>query len=183
MSTCTHHASQVGATLVELVISIVIISVGLTGLLFVINRNVLSSADPMVQHQAVAIAEAYLEEILAKEFCEPGNTCQAGTANPGATCTPCAAPPPPARTVRDSICDYAGHADSSGAGAGPRDQNNNALGLDDYAVQVAVVQDNTATLGALRGDTCDVMRVDVTVTGPTGVSFTLSGYRTNYGPN
>jgi len=44
-----------GATLVELVVSIVVISIGLAGILSVMNRNLSSSGDPMVQHQAIAI--------------------------------------------------------------------------------------------------------------------------------
>lgn len=168
-----------GVTLVELILSVVIIGVGLAGIIAVINQNVLSSADPMAQHQAVAIAEAYMEEILAKDFCEPGNTCTPGTPNnppPGATCQICGVVE--ARALRNSVCDYNNHADNNGPGQGPRDQNNSVLGLDNYTVQVAVAQD--AVLGALNGQNCDVLRVDVTVTGPVNTNFTLSGYRTNY---
>lgn len=178
MTTTTRRVRQSGLTLVELVISIVVIGVGLAGILVVINQNVFTSADPMAQHQAVAVAESYLAEILAKDFCEPGNTCQPGQPNPGANCTPCGAVE--ARALRNSVCDYNGHTDGSGPGLGPRDQDNNVLGLDDYAVQVTVTQDATASLGALAGNTCDVLRVDINVTGPAGVNFTLSGYRTNY---
>ena len=46
-----------GVTLVELIVSIVIIGASLAGILMVILRNTGASADPMIWHQSVAIAE------------------------------------------------------------------------------------------------------------------------------
>ena len=66
--------SQHGLTLVELVISIVIISIALTAILAVMNRTTSSSGDPMVRAQAVAIAESYLEEILLQPYLDPDGT-------------------------------------------------------------------------------------------------------------
>ena len=60
-----------GFTLVELVIAMVVISIALSGVLMVMNYTTAHSADPMIQHQAVAIAEAYLEEILLKPYADP----------------------------------------------------------------------------------------------------------------
>lgn len=54
-------------TLIELIVFIVIISVGLAGILSVMNVTVRSSANPMLQKQAVAMAEAILDEILSKD--------------------------------------------------------------------------------------------------------------------
>lgn len=50
---------------------IVIITVGLVGILSVMNLTTRSSADPMVRKQAMAMAEAVLEEVLAKSYCDP----------------------------------------------------------------------------------------------------------------
>lgn len=145
---------QRGVTLVELIISIVIISVGLAGIIVVINRNVLSSADPMVQHQAVAIAEAYLEEILAKEFNDPDGT------NVGET-----------RATFDNVADYNGLPDNV-----VRDQSGNAIaGLGQYTVTAQVVNQDLSGTGA-----ANALLVTVTVTGPGNINFVLSGYRTNY---
>ncbi len=55
---------QNGATLIELIITIVVISSALVGILSIINITTRHSADPVVQQQAIAIAESYLEEIL-----------------------------------------------------------------------------------------------------------------------
>jgi MSHA pilin protein MshD len=63
---------QHGVTLVELILTMVIISVALVGILSVINLTVSHSADPLVNQQAIAIAESYLEEILLQNY--SGNT-------------------------------------------------------------------------------------------------------------
>lgn len=153
-----------GVTLIELVISISIVAVAVTGTLLSINRTVRSSADPMIVRQALAIGEAYIEEILLKGYYDPdlgaaGGVCPVAEAS---------------RDLYDNICDYDGLSD-----AGARDQNNNAVaGLASYQVDVAV-ESATATLGALVGDPA-VVRVDVTVASGAEVNLTLSGYRANY---
>ena len=58
---------QKGLTLVELIAFIVIVSIGLTGILAVMNQTVRSSADPMARKQALSFAEAVLEEVMAKD--------------------------------------------------------------------------------------------------------------------
>lgn len=57
---------QRGVTLIELIVFIVIISVGLAGILAVMNATVGASANPMLRKQAVTMAEAILEEVLAR---------------------------------------------------------------------------------------------------------------------
>ena len=142
-----------GTTLVELIVSIVVVSVALSGVLMVIVRNTSASADPMIWHQAVAIAEAYLEEALTKEFTDP--TLPEG----GET-----------RATFDDVGDY-NFTDN-----GARDQNGNLInGLGGYTVQVQAIQE------ALNGIAlADAWRVTVTVTPPNGGAIAISGYRTNY---
>ena len=62
---------QRGMTLIELVVSIVVISVGLAGVLGVFNLVIRHSADPLLIKQTQAVADALLEEILLKDFCDP----------------------------------------------------------------------------------------------------------------
>lgn len=155
---------RTGATLVELVIAIVVISIALTGTLMVMDQTTRHSADPMLETQAIAIAEAYLEEILLLPFIDPdldpltGPTCPPEETN---------------RTLFDNVCDYRNTDD-----AGARDQTDAAVaGLEDYRVRVSV--DTSATLGALSGSNT-VLRVDVRVTHPANIDLMLSGYRTRY---
>ena len=155
---------EAGVTLIELVISIAVIAIAVTGTLLVIARTTRASADPMVQRQASAIAESYLEEILAKPYYDP-------TLGAGGGACPAAGGP---RATWDNVCDYAGLDD-----AGARDQFAVAVaGLSAYRVRVSV-DSATATLGALTG-AANVIRVDVRVTHSLPLDLVLSGYRANY---
>lgn len=64
---CTKSA-QHGLSLIELVVAIVIISVGLVGILSVLRLSTTKSADPLVSKQARAVADALMEEILSRDF-------------------------------------------------------------------------------------------------------------------
>lgn len=147
-----------GVTLIELIVAMVVISVALTGVLLVINYTTSHSADPVLRHQAIAIAEAYMEEITLKDFTDPD--------------------PDPAddgesdRILFDDVDDYHGLADPRAA-----DQTGAAIaGLANYSVNVSVVPESYGPGGApVNG-----LRIDVTVTDPAGESLTLTGYRANY---
>jgi MSHA pilin protein MshD len=62
-----------GSSLVELIMFIVIIGIAVAGVLGAMSLSTRASADPLIQKQALAIAEAYLEEVLAMPFtyCDP----------------------------------------------------------------------------------------------------------------
>jgi MSHA pilin protein MshD len=156
-------AGERGATLVELVISIAIIAIVVSGTLLLVQKVAVHSADPMIERQALAIAQAYLEEILLRPYWDP-TLGSAGGACPAA---------PGSRALYDNVCDYRGLDD-----AGARDQTGAAVtGLGAYRVRVAV--DTAATLGDLSGS-ADVLRVDVRVTHPAAVDLVLSGFKARY---
>jgi type II secretory pathway pseudopilin PulG len=69
MSTKTLSVA-LGFTLIELIVFIVIVSVGLTGVLASLNISVKSSADPLQPKQALAIAEATLESMLLRNYAD-----------------------------------------------------------------------------------------------------------------
>jgi MSHA pilin protein MshD len=138
---------------VELTISIVVIAIAVGVVLGTITQSVASSADPMQTQQAVAIAEAYLEEILLRPTTDPDGS-------DGET----------ARSDFDDVDDYDGLFDS-----GARDQFDTTIaGLGDYDVAVSVV----ATTALPGVPSSAALRVDVTVSRAPDVSFTVSGYRT-----
>lgn len=148
-----------GLSLIELVVAIVVVAICLTGAFALVDSTTRRSVDPMLERQALAIAEAYLEEILQQSHLDPDE---------GALC-----PTPEAdRSLFDNVCDYAGLVD-----AGARDQTGRAIeGLDAYRVEIQV--DPAATLGTLTGGT-QVLRIDVRVTDPLGRHILLSSYRSN----
>ncbi|MDO8595942.1 MAG: prepilin-type N-terminal cleavage/methylation domain-containing protein [Sulfuricaulis sp.] len=142
-----------GVTLVELIVSIVVIGVALAGVMVVIVRNTSASADPLIWHQAVIVGEAYLEEILTKNFTADGVEAS--------------------RDLYDDVMDYNGLTDSP-----PRDQNGTAITtLAGYSVNVQVTTEALNDITAASGN---AVRAQVTVTMPTGGSVVVSGYRTNY---
>lgn len=175
MSAPRHIPKQAGATLVELIVSIVIISVGLAGILTVMDSTTRSSGDALVQQQAIAIAEAYLEEIALKDFCDPNNAapCAVGNAPGSPNCIVCPAAEANRRDF-DNVCDYNNRTDT-----GARDQNGSAVaGLGSYTVETNVA--TNAGLDTLTGGNCEVLRVQVDVSHPFIATVTLSGHRTNY---
>jgi MSHA pilin protein MshD len=156
---------QSGFSLIELVISIVIIGIAVTGILSVMNITTRHSADPMIQQQALAIAEAYLEEIELRAFCDPSDP-----SLPGACSNPCPGAEA-ARDLYDNVCDYNGLSDS-----GARDQTGTAVtGLEDYTIDVTVTPEALSGIGVSNS-----LRIDVRVQHSNLVDITLSGYRTFY---
>jgi MSHA pilin protein MshD len=167
-------STNTGFTLIELIITVVVLGIGATAFTMLIIQTTRGSVDPLLRVQANAIAQSYLEEILAQSFCDPNfsNDCPNDcTANACSTCTI----PDGGRPNFNDICDYQGLID-----AGARDRNGAPIsGLGSYNVSVTV--DDSASLGGLLGGAGQVIRVDVDVThtglpGPVG----LSGYRVNF---
>jgi MSHA pilin protein MshD len=151
MNPMTCSLNNRGFSLVELIISMVVVSIALGGVLMVMNYTILHSADPMLEHQAVAIAESYLEEVLLHAYTDPDGVSGESV-----------------RSLFDDVADYDGLTD-----VGARDQNGNAIvGLDHYTVSVDIV-DTT-----LNGVACK--RATVRVSHPADIDLVLSGYRTNY---
>lgn len=146
-------------SLIELVVAIVVVSIALTGTMLLVDTTMRRSADPMLERQAISIAEAYLAEILQKAYLDPddGSLCGA---------------PEASRDRYDNICDYDGLAD-----VGARSQEGLAVtGLGSYRVDIAI--DQSANLGGVSGS-ADVLRIDAAVTDPLGRVVRLAAYRTN----
>lgn len=142
-----------GFTLVEVVMSIAIIAVAIGGVMLVFVVALRHSADPQRQQQAVALAEGYLDEILARDYDDPDGV---GTGE--------------SRADFDDVRDYDGLDESP-----PRDQDGNTLdGLDDYRVRVAVA--DSSALGP-PGATVPARRIDVRVTAPPLVDTLISAYK------
>jgi MSHA pilin protein MshD len=90
---------QRGMTLIELITFIVIVSVGLAGVLTVMNITTRSSADPLIRKQALAVAEAMMEEVLSKDF--QNDPADPGNASATLGCTPTTAPRCALNTLTD----------------------------------------------------------------------------------
>jgi MSHA pilin protein MshD len=149
------HARQRGVTLVELIVAITIVAIAATTILGTMATVASRSADAMVQQQAIAIGQAYLDEILQRWVVDPNG-----------------APPNTGRGSWDLVDQYNGLTDT-----GAHDQFGNAIAaLSTYNVSVSVV--SSTALTGIPGSAA--RRIDVTVTRAPNVAVILSGYRTSY---
>ena len=184
-----------GFSLVELIIAVVIMGVGLAGLMSVMPLAIRSSADPLVIKQALAIAEALLEEaeLMPFTFCDP-NDAQAAIAQSATIgATGCAAlieasGPEPAETRYnastpfDNVNDYNGY--DSAADGGIRDITNTLIAeLAPYRATVAITPVALGGIAATDANgQANVLLITVTVTGPASTTVVLNGYRAKYAP-
>ena len=146
-----------GFSLIELIVAIVIISIGLAGVLTAFTSNLKTSADPMLRKQMLSVAEGMMGEITLKPFAINGIAPRNGRVACGA--------PASVRTAFNDLRDYAGYATT-----GVCDINGTAVaGLGSYSVAVTVANDG-GVLGGLAA--ADVLRVTVSVTRGNGSADT-----------
>ena len=162
---------QRGLTLIELIIFIVIVSVGLVGILLVINTVVKSSADPMVRKQSIAMADAILEEVLLKAYADPGD----GVSSSSGDCAN-------ARVSLDDVDDYKcfdGTTPETKIFGNQMIASSTTYFLPNtFWAQVLVSLPVTVTAGGVGG--VAMKKVTVKVTDPSNTTYELSGYRGNY---
>ncbi|RZI43054.1 type II secretion system protein [Herbaspirillum sp. HC18] len=191
---CTSAAGrtrQSGISLIELVMFIVIISVALAGILSVLNVTSRHSADPQQRKQALAIAEALLEEVRSAQFtyCDPADEKAEDADNTSDCTTSLETVGPEAGNTRpfDNVNDYVSKLDLEQPAF-----NNSGGVLADVAGTALPVTGYTATLrltseelgGISSGATpaaMEVLRITVRVSYGSE-SITLDGYRTRYAP-
>jgi len=182
-----------GISLIELIVFIVIVSTAVAAVLGALSMATRASADPLIQKQALAIAEALLEEVELMPFtyCDPDDP-NAATALNAAACTaggaevigaePLAPYGPETRfsgtTPFDNVNDYhtysmIGITDITGAAI---------AGLANYTAGVTIANQ---ALGAITAASGEALLITVTVSGPAGSNTTvvLDGYRVRYAPN
>ncbi|MEX0899227.1 MAG: prepilin-type N-terminal cleavage/methylation domain-containing protein [Gammaproteobacteria bacterium] len=141
-----------GFTLVELIMGIVVMAVAVGGVLLAMRTTVAKSADPMIAHQGIAVAEAYMEEILTKNFTGASPVCASRATYNSASC-------------------YDGLSQS------PTNQSGTAIAaLSAYTVTVGIGAAGTCGAGLAGGES----RIAVAVTHPSGFTYQLDGCITDY---
>jgi MSHA pilin protein MshD len=153
-------------------ITIVIMSIALVAIASVISTSVSRSVDPLIQHKAVLLAQAYFDEILTKRFAE--NTPVGGVpADTSASVCTVGSEPGESRRKYDDVDDYDSLDEMP-----PRLQTD--INLNDYAdyrVQVSVICSGLA-LGLASN--ADAKVVTLTVDPPVIASITFTAYRGNF---
>jgi len=168
---------QNGFTLVEVVIVIVLVGAMMAGMTALFTTNVGSSHRPYLRQKALAVANAFMDEILRKQWNE-ATPLGGGCVNTGASC----ATGPGAiaigtdgesRSLYDDIDDYHSLSQSP-----PQDSDGVDMpGYTGFTVDVTVVQPganwNTIPLA-------DVRLITVTVTSTNNEAISISAYRVNF---
>jgi MSHA pilin protein MshD len=142
--------NQRGVTLVELIVTIVVISLAGSALLGTLSYLAGTGTAPMLQAQAQSIADAYLTEITSKSFTDPNGVDGEGS-----------------RALFDDVDDYAGLNDPAA-----QDAFGNPAG--NFGVRVVLTGGG---LGALPA--ADVWRIDVSVD-YADTTLVATGYKTRH---
>jgi len=171
---------QQGVTLVELVISIVILSIAMVAVMNSFSFTMKHSADPLWRNKTLKLAQLYLDEILAKNYdhATPAGgvplvaspDCSAGYIGPDGAET---------RAVYNDVDDYHNYGITD-----PNDARPTSLtgGLDssysDYSVTV-VVSCDTGDLVSASG-TSHAKKVTLSITPPGQNTMTFAAYKGNF---
>src|SRR5579859_4595861 len=104
-----------GLSLIEVVVFIVVVSIGVTGVAILFDQMTRSSVDPVVRKQALAIATSLMEEIELQPYtyCDPDDPAVYTATSPAGCTTPELIGPEPGETRYadprfDNVNDYAG---------------------------------------------------------------------------
>ncbi len=168
---------------------IVIVSAAVAGVLGALSLATRASADPMIQKQALAIAEALLEEVQLQPFtyCDPDDANTATADNAAGCASTVEAMGPDGGETRtgdppyDNVNDYqVGGVGGPGLSVSPISDLTGAAitGLDSYSVNVQVAAQALDTVPSSAA-----ALITVTVTGPGNTTVVLHGYRARYAPN
>ncbi len=178
---------QAGISLIELIMFIVVVGIGVAGILSVFNITTRSSADPLQRKQALAVAEALLEEVALLPFthCDPDGFVSETVCNQTEGSGPETSSPAESRgslsAPFDNVNDYHKFILTPEA----TDLGNSSLVTvpPGYEATVKVENDGTLGTGAVAIPDTDALRITVTVTYNGGTdNIVLEGYRTRYAP-
>ncbi|OZG70848.1 MSHA biogenesis protein MshD [Hahella sp. CCB-MM4] len=158
---------QNGITLIELVISIVVLGIALTAIVSAISTSVSRSSNILLQDRMIELSQAYMDEIVGKRFDEdtpiggypPVTNCTINTEEGD-------------RGSFDDVDDY------DGLDEAPTSQTTaNFANYTDYRVTVSVV-----CAGTDMGLSADkwAKRVQVAITAPNGQVMVFTAYKGNY---
>jgi len=171
--------TQAGFTLVETVIVIVLVGAMLAGMTSLFMNNVGNSHRPYLRQKALAVANAFLDEILRKQWNEAtplGGGCVntgSGSCASGPAAVAIGVDGTEGRATFDDIDDYNGLNQSP-----PQDSSATDMpGYAGYTVAVSVVQPGAVWNGV---PAADVRLITVSVTSSSNETISVSAYRVNF---
>lgn len=195
---------QGGVTLVELIAAIVILAIALVGITAAVSSAVSRSSDTMLEARAVALAQSYLDEILARRFDEGSGErgippCTINSSNPDHACSTQLGPetgePPSApdysRQHFNDVDDYHGLDEGFGQSRPLLDADGlERIGYDNFRVSVTVrylqldpggAEENLAMVAGGPQYMHDAKLITVTVSHPgQPQGWQFSAYKANF---
>ncbi len=176
---------QLGFTMIETVMFIVVIGIALSVVVMQFRQSIGHSHEPYVRQRGIALMNAYMDEIVRKRWneCTPvgggwidtvASICPDGSSIPGI------GPDGENRSQFDDIDDYHGVSDSPPQfpdQTDPVDGQSPMPGYDGFSVSVSVSQPGSAWNGV---PAIDVRHITVTVTTPAAETFSIHAYRLNF---
>ena len=178
-SLCRQRGCQRGFTLIELVVTMLILSVAALGVMYSLSLGLRHQSDALWQPKAVALAESYMEEILGRRYDERSPSGGVPPCSTATTACSIAAAfnDGEVRAQFDDVDDYDGLNEQP-----PRDVYGNPRSdYDSYRVAVSVAYASPAQVTALGLDsTTDAKLVTVTVSTPESGSMSFSALRGNF---
>lgn len=182
----THY--QLGVTLVEMVVVIIILAIALTTVTQLISQNTVSGANTLDETKAIELAQSYLGEIKAKRYdenspsggvppCDGVSGAGACTANTDAALGPDSGES--SRALFDDVDDFDDLDEGSGSGNALLDaEGNSRTGYENFRVQVQVTYSGASA--PRSGSTSDSKKIVLTVTQPNGEALDFTVHRGNY---
>lgn len=166
------HRFQMGVTLVELVITIVVVGIALSALISALTTGITNSTTPLWESKALTLSQAYLDEISAMRF---DDQTPVGGGEVSAAVSPCiASNEGQSRAGFDDVDDYNGLSDT------PPVLIDSTIDMAEYsAYQVSVlVLCAGSELGLSNNNLAK--RITVIVQTPTGDSRSVAIYKGNF---
>jgi len=169
---------QSGLTLIELVITIVVLGIALSALVSALTTGIGRSAQPMWEGKALELSQAYLDEILAKKF---DDTTPLGGGQVLLAASPCTqSSEGQARAMFDDVDDYHGVSD-----APPllTDSGISMARYSNYQVDITVLCAGTdlgTSNGSLLTDASLAKRITVSISVPSGEVRSVTAYKGNF---
>lgn len=172
LTTAPARTSQAGVTLVELVITIVVVGIALSALISALTTGITNSTIPLWESKALTLSQAYLDEISAMRF---DDQTPVGGGEVDAGVSPCSlSTEGQSRASFDDVDDYNGVSDT------PPILIDSTIDMAEYAsyqVDVFVVCAGSE-LGLSTNNLAK--RITVTVQTPTGDSRSVAIYKGNF---
>lgn len=163
------HQSQKGVTLIEMVITIVILGIALSALISSLSSGISQSATPLWESRSLELTQAYLDEILAMKF--DGTQPLGG----GVVSGVCAiSSDGQSRANYDDVDDYDGLNDS------PPQLIETSLDMSTYSDFSVLVSVSCSGTELNLSDDAFAKRIVVTVKVPGGQSRSVAVYKGNF---